>query len=525
MRFSDRDRPPPAASAAAAAASVGVIGGGFCGAAFALHLLRDNPGLDVRLTIFEPRAVLGAGLAYSTTDPEHRINVAAARMSPFPEAEGHFDAWLRARGVARTDPAAAMPDGRLYPCRAEYGRYIDAMLRRVLAARPRASLRHVASRVAAARREAGRYALVTEDGARHVVDLLVIAAGHPPPVLPAVLAPLAGDARLVADPWDRAAIDALPRAGTVMLVGSGLTACDVVASLRARGFAGQLIAVSRHGLLPRPRTTLPVVPYGDFVPRPGETARDLLRRVRAAMAACAAAGRPWEDVVDALRRQGKAVWGGLPHRERLRLLRHLRAYWDVHRFQCAPQIDARVRDDLATGRLVLLAATLRRAVRSAQGIEVTLHPRRAAAQAKMSRHVDAIVACTGPGHTTVTRTNPALASLAAAGVLRPDPYGLGIEVDRNGCCIDASGGAVASLFVAGPLARGTDGELMGLPQVSTQPRAVAARVARLVARRGGATGGAAGQVGGGGGGRVGDARCACCTTSRYRRTAGRCGWR
>ncbi len=79
--------------------SVIVIGGGFCGAMCALHLLRDRADVAFRLDIVEPRPVLGAGLAYSSGDPEHRINVSAARMSPFIEDDQHLDRWLREDGV------------------------------------------------------------------------------------------------------------------------------------------------------------------------------------------------------------------------------------------------------------------------------------------------------------------------------------------------------------------------------------------------------------------------------------------
>ena len=70
-------------------------------------------------------------------------------------------------------------------------------------------------------------------------------------------------------------------------------------------------------------------------------------------------------------------------------------------------------------------------------------------------------------------------SLAEAGHLRADPCRLGIDVDRASRVVDREGAAWPDLFVAGPLARGTHGELMGLPQVTTQPREVAEAVARL----------------------------------------------
>jgi uncharacterized NAD(P)/FAD-binding protein YdhS len=95
--------------------------------------------------------------------------------------------------------------------------------------------------------------------------------------------------------------------------------------------------------------------------------------------------------------------------------------------------------------------------------------------------VDAVINCTGPGHRSVVKTHPVLAGLAEDGGLQADPASLGILVDGHGRVVRADGSAWPNLFVAGPLARGTFGELMGLPQVNTQPQAVAAQLAGLAA--------------------------------------------
>src|ERR1700754_1456868 len=100
---------------------IAVIGGGFAGAAFAIHLIRANGGRPIALDIYEPRPLLGAGLAHSSGDPAHRINVAAARMAVFSEDPTHFDRWFRETGEAEVDPEAALEDGRAYPRRAAFG--------------------------------------------------------------------------------------------------------------------------------------------------------------------------------------------------------------------------------------------------------------------------------------------------------------------------------------------------------------------------------------------------------------------
>ncbi len=121
---------------------IAIIGGGFAGAACALHLLRDHPGLRLQLSIIEPRAVLGAGLAYSSPAPEHRIYVAAARMSVLPDRPAHSHDWLLAKGEPARAPASAKPDGRLYPSRGVFGRYVDAQLRAQVAANPGVAFAH-----------------------------------------------------------------------------------------------------------------------------------------------------------------------------------------------------------------------------------------------------------------------------------------------------------------------------------------------------------------------------------------------
>ncbi len=472
-----------------------VVGGGFCGAAVALHLLRDHPGLPADIVVVEPRERLGAGLAYGTADPEHRVNVAASRMSPFPEQPDHFDAWLRAQDDPAADPASVLPDGRLFPRRATFGRYVDETLRGFARAAGSGTdagdgagdaagpvLRHLRGHADAARADATGVEVTLAGGGTVRGDALVLAVGHTAPDLPPALAALRGAPGLVADPWDTARLDAIDRAAEVLVVGTGLTACDVVASLRARGHSGRITLVSRRGLLPRGRTPLPVTTFGTFDAAPEATALGLLRRVRRAVAEAGAQGRPWEDVVAALREQARTVWGALPVAQRRRLLRHLRPFWDVHRFQCAPQIDALLHRERAAGRVAVLAATPTASRIDGDALAVSLRPRGTTAAAK--HRFGAVVSCVGPGHRSVVSSNPVLRALHAAGVLDADPLALGIAVDRHSRVLGADGRANPRVFVAGPLARGQHGELMGLPQVSTQPREVAASVAALLLKQG-----------------------------------------
>ncbi|WP_421698136.1 FAD/NAD(P)-binding protein [Ancylobacter sp.] len=453
---------------------VAIIGGGFSGAAVAWHLLRLRPGLE-RVVIIEPRAELGRGLAYSAADPSHRINVPATRMSLIPDQPTHFNDWLEASGALEADPAARRSEGRNFPARAVFGTYVAEQL---TALGPR--VRHIVAAAEAVEARGDVYRIRTSDGAAVEAGIVVLAVAHAPPSPPTGLArALAGHPRFLPDPWKAGALEALRPDDRVLIVGTGLTMADLVATLDRRGHRGAIVALSRRGLRSRGHPAAQHEPYGDFATDPARTADALVKRIRAAVAKAVAEGKSWHCVLDQVRLQGSTIWNALPLSERARLLRHLRPFWDVHRFRIAPQVEEVLDRSIAAGTLRLRAASLQSVERSGEAIAVSFRDRRTGTVTRET--FDAVLTATGPAHGRVFADNPVLAALERAGLARPDPLRLGIEVTADGRAIGRDGVPTQDLYVAGPLARGTVGELMGLPDVTNYAIRIAGAVATRLA--------------------------------------------
>lgn len=453
--------------------TVVIIGGGFTGAAVAFHLARLLPEDGVRIVVYEPRAVLGGGLAYDTDEPVHRINVPAAGMTLIPGDDTHFERWLQAAGALAEDGEAVTPDGRVFARRSAFGRYVDATLRPLVAA---GRIEHRRSRVRAVTRTPGGWQVTAEDGSVLAADCVVVATTHPSPQAPAIIERvLAGHPRYVPDATRPGALAAISRKDRVLVVGTGLTAADVIAALDAGGHEGPITAISRRGLRSRGHAPVPQEPFGDFANPPARSARDLLRRIRRTLAQAAEEGVTWHAVFDRLRGEGDLIWRALPLVERRRLVRFLRPYWDAHRFRVAPQVEAVIDRRLAAGTLHIHAASLTGAALRADGtIAVTFRPRRGGKP--FEAHFDAVVVTTGPGHRAILSSQPFLETLAAEGMLQLDAVGLGLAVDHDSRAIGTDGRSVPTLFIAGPLARGTFGELMGVPQVAEHAAFVAENI-------------------------------------------------
>lgn len=440
-----------------------IIGGGASGALFAYHLLR-TPRPDFAVTIVERSGELGFGLAYSTRDPAHLLNVRNSNMSALPDDPTHFRRWLaRDRGVAVND---VDPDG--FATRRSYGRYMASLLSEIRARHTDNGSYEVKRGVCVAIKATPQGVCAElASGATLDATAAIIATGHEHNPAPGLR-----------DPWGSDPVDA---ESAVLVLGSGLTMIDYVFTLLARGHRGPIHVLSRRGLLPSLHQ--PVIPqqyvWSDI---PGDaTVVKLLHWMRREARAAETAGRDWRSVVDALRPHTQRLWQSLPDKERSRFLRHARPWWDIHRHRMAPEA-ARILDAATrTGQLRVQAGKVISIEPDSSGQRVSFRPRGSATIHELL--VASIVDCMGLPTDPTSSTNPLISQLLASRQARSDALSLGLETTPECALVDATGQPSDRLFAIGPATRSQFWEIIAIPDIRTQCARLAEQLqARFVSR-------------------------------------------
>jgi uncharacterized NAD(P)/FAD-binding protein YdhS len=454
--------------------TIAVIGAGFSGTALSLWLQSSCP-VGTRIYLIERGHRFAAGRAYATENPCHLLNVPAGGMSMFPDLPQDFVRWLRQQPESRL--GGVVPSEQSFVPRSLFGAYLQDRLTSSLCDTRASRLELLHDEVVRAEESAGKVTLQLASGAKLDADIAVLASGnaHPLPVHSNV-AMLDAAGLWRGNPWTPAAIAGLAPDAPVLLVGTGLTMVDTVVTLLDAGHTGPIHALSRHGLLPLRHASPDVGPVTLPTPLPTGLA-PLMRFARSEIARSQAAGNGWRPVIDALRPFTQNLWRGLSGSERGRFLRHLRAFWDVHRHRIPPTVADRIQAALASQQLHIHAGRI-----IGLGVEdaranVTFRDR--VTGAECSLQAASVIDCTGPGADVTQSTDPLMQTLLRAGIARPDPLRLGLDVAADGAVLTRSGAPSNRLFAIGPLTKGASWEMTAVPELRTQCR----DLARVLAKR------------------------------------------
>ncbi len=436
--------------------SIAIIGGGFSGAILASELLRAG-SRATRVVLIEREGCPGRGVAYSTHIDGHLLNVCAQNMSARANDPLHFVRWAREHYSDQVRPNDYLP-------RRVYGKYVESTLCEAIEENP-GSFEWKRDEALSITPAKGGATIHLRKGCGIHAHAVVLALGNFPPsdVLPLERNELSR--RFIPNPWPVNALDGIRPEDSVLLIGSGLTSVDVAISLRASGFAGKIHMLSRHGLLPQTQKATEQWPAAWDHPDTRRV-RSLVRLMRKEVAKAAEQNKDWRSVIDSIRPFAQSIWRSFPQPERRRFLRHVRAYWDVHRHRVAPEIGRLLETEMAVGRLQIHGGRITAYRENSDSVEVSYRDRGHGELEKL--RIDYVINCTGPHDDCRNPNSPLLSDLLNQKLIRPGPLFLGLDTAENGALLDANGAASDFLYTVGPPRKGNLWETTAVPEIRVQ---------------------------------------------------------
>jgi uncharacterized NAD(P)/FAD-binding protein YdhS len=448
---------------------VAIIGGGFSGTLLAKHLLmRLHDGQSI--AVLNRDHLPGRGVAYGTSCTDHLLNVRAGNMSALPDEPGHFCEWLR-----HVDGNA---DADSFVPRLLFGQYMQHLLDKQVGERPDVGFSWIADEVTSLQTCPDRIAVQLRGGSQLIARLVVLATGNYPPTIPEHLT---GVSDFVSAPyaWSEDRLEGMTPSDCILILGSGLSALDQVLRLNAGPFAGRIVILSPHGLLPA--VHVPGVSWQqDWSNDRPATVRSLLSAIRRQVGVAELSGISWHAVIDSLRPHSHIIWSSLPPCEHRRFMRHVRAYWDVHRHRIPPESNRIVSSLLAEGTLRVVAGRIVRSARAAGFATVTIRERMTGGESSLSTSF--VINCTGYGGGMRLAGDPLIEALLASRLARMSGMGLGLDISPEFAVLDAAGFASDRIFAMGPLCKGTLWETTAVPEIRLQAIRVADNIVRQLAK-------------------------------------------
>ncbi|MCQ4041461.1 FAD/NAD(P)-binding protein [Streptantibioticus rubrisoli] len=224
-----------------------IVGAGAAAACLLDTLSRQRTAPD-RLLVLDPGPYRWRGRPYQKDLDEVRVNLPPQQMSARHGDDTHFAKWLES-GPHGGDRYLDELLGRPLPPRWVYGEYLAETAEAALATlRSRGCVVELVRARVTEVTPAGRLQLRTADGDEYQVDraALCVGSGSPRDLYGLTEAP-----GFVLDPYPLAeTVRSVGADDDVAVIGSGLTAVDVVVALAARGHRGRVRLLSRRGVLP-----------------------------------------------------------------------------------------------------------------------------------------------------------------------------------------------------------------------------------------------------------------------------------
>lgn len=410
-----------------------IVGGGASGLLVAVNLLRKSDSCEVIMV--EPNQKLGLGLAYSTKDPSHLLNVPAGRMSGLVEEPLSLCEW-------------AQVDENQFLSRQDYGKYLNSLLERELNRVDSSRFRHVKDWVTGISAEGKRYVCTLYSSGSFEADKIVLALGNSDSIVPGFFEGLPTNSRAVRDVWRE---EFLSNYDSVAIIGTGLTFYDIALSILRERPSAVIHGISRNGLLPSPhlRHRAPALPVPSDARLSAQGIRDYL----------SASGDKWREAQDGIRHDLQEIWAAFPDSEKKTFIEHYFRWWNSLRHRSAPEIDEQIKSAIESRQILIHKASVNSVQQLSEGMSLEL------SNGEILKVEQVINGC---GNQLVA-THPLIQKLIEKKILTRGPLGYGVACDAKTLALkDAEGKVHAGIYGIGPILVGELLETTAIPEIRVE---------------------------------------------------------
>jgi uncharacterized NAD(P)/FAD-binding protein YdhS len=293
--------------------NIAIIGCGASGVAVFHHLIRNyqKENQKISITIFDKNNFRNKGIAYSTTNINHLLNVPAYRMGIVDDDRYDFVKWLKANDYDYYDHD--------FVPRSIYGLYLESImeLSKIIASQKGIKYQFINEEITEIKSKK-KYFLIGKKS----FNTCVLATGI----------------ELKNNPknfwFDQ--IENYLNYNEVHILGSGLTSLDAITTLQDAGYKGTIFVHSRKGLMPIPHNATGSNHQKANSPLKSEDANLPLSQIFKKFKETCKNSPNWQDVFNSIRPITQELWKNFNVKKKEQFTRHCLRFWNVHRHRCPP---------------------------------------------------------------------------------------------------------------------------------------------------------------------------------------------
>ncbi len=437
--------------------TIAIVGGGISGTLTVLNCIKQSKS-PLHIIWFDAKNQFCKGLAYSTIDDQHLLNVRANNMSVFTDEPTHFTNWLNNH--------SAQFSGNDFVPRKLFGEYVQATFDDFKNTNPLVSIQQIAEEVIDIEKKENVFQLKTSQ--TYSAQTLVLALGNFLPAHPrSISKEFIESENYFQNAFHPTLIQQAITKKDITIIGSGLTMIDVLVSLHHHSYSGKINIISPHAYIPQAHIENPLPSVKPFIEEhKSYTLIELLSLVNQQLKKAKKETLNPHSVIDVMRPHLQFIWMNFSLNEKQQFLRHLRHKWGVARHRAPNKSMVTLQILQSTGIINLVKGRVQDIKTTDNSFEIHYSN---SEKSQKSIKTDFIINCTGPESDYLKIPSSLVQNLIKNDIFEPDSIHYGINAAKTGLIS-------SNLYTIGPPLKGILWESTAVPEIRLQAKELATKI-------------------------------------------------